>query len=85
MKKLLMRAWRWRVRTPRDRITVILVSGVASLTFIAVGMLLDAGELLDLFELTLWEFVILHASIGFPLSLTAWLIVFKLRVREDSP
>ncbi len=79
MKKLLMKAYRWRVRTQRDQITTLLISGVSVVAIIAVG------RLLKLFELTIWEFVILHASIGVPVSLAAWLIVFKLRVPEDSP
>ena len=79
MKKLLMRAYRWRIRTKKDQITSLLIILVQQLTYMPLY------TLLHVFDLGFRDWLILYTSIGVPVSLTACLIVFKLRVPEDSP
>ncbi len=79
MKNLLMRAWRWRVRTQRDQITSLLIAFSSQLP------LIPFSTVLSLFDVGFWDWLIWYASIGFPVSLTAGLIVFKLRVPEEAP
>ena len=79
MKKLLMSARRWRVRTQRDQITVLLIAFVQQLTYMPLY------TLLGLFDLGFRDWLILYTLIGVPVSLTACSIVFKLRVPEEAP
>ncbi len=76
MKKLLMRAYRWRIRTKKDQITSLLIILVQQLTYMPLY------TLLHVFDLGFRDWLILYTSIGVPVSLTACLIVFKLRVPE---
>ena len=58
MKKLLMRAYRWRVRTQRDQITTLLIILVQQLTYMPLY------TLLHVFDLGFRDWLILYTSIG---------------------